>query len=443
MSNVAVLGMQWGDEGKGKLTDLLTPAFDVIARYQGGHNAGHTVYVEGRKVILHLIPSGVLHPGKLCLLGNGMVINPQAFQNEQRMLEDIAVEVGDNIAISHNAHLILPYHTAVESLREEQSEQKIGTTSRGIGPAYVDKADRTGIKVGDLLNPERLRSKIFLNVEQKNIYLRHYGREPLDPESVFQQCLGFADMLRPFVKDVSYLLDNAIKQGSSVLFEGAQGTMLDLDHGTYPYVTSSNATVGGICSGLGIGPDKIDAVLGVCKAYTTRVGEGPFPTEASDQWGEYLRDHGREYGATTGRPRRCGWLDAVQLAYAFRLNGVQRILLTKADVLDGMAEIRVCDGYQYKGEILPSFPLESWVLENVTPRYRTVKGWNTPIAGRTKWDGLPRGFQDYVKLVEDLLEVKVALISTGVGRNDIIFRENELRGLMDLAKIPRTSPATA
>lgn len=442
MSNVAVLGMQWGDEGKGKITDLLTPAFDVVARYQGGHNAGHTVYAEGRKVILHLIPSGVLHPGKLCLLGNGMVISPQAFQNERRMLEDIGVEVGDNIAISPNAHLILPYHMAVESLREEHSEWKIGTTSRGIGPAYVDKADRTGIKVGDLLYPERLRSKISRNVEQKNIVLLHYGREPLDPEGVFQECAGFADLLEPFVKDVSYLLDNSLKQGSRVLFEGAQGAMLDLDHGTYPYVTSSNSTVGGICSGLGIGPDKIDAVLGVCKAYTTRVGEGPFPTEVSDQWGEFLRDHGQEYGATTGRPRRCGWLDAVQLAYAFRLNGVRRIILTKPDVLDGMKEIRVCDGYRHKGDVLPAFPLESRILENVTPRYRTVKGWDRPIAGVREWEELPQGFRDYVSLIEDLLEVEVALISTGVGRNDIIFREHELRGLVDLDKIPRPSPAS-
>lgn len=442
MSNVAVLGMQWGDEGKGKITDLLTPAFDVVARYQGGHNAGHTVYVDGRKVILHLIPSGVLHPGKLCLLGNGMVINPEAFQNERRMLEDMGVEVGDNIAISPSAHLILPYHTAVESLREEHSELKIGTTSRGIGPAYVDKADRTGIRVEDLLNPERLRRKVFHNVEQKNIVLDHFGREPLDPERIFQECVGFADLLKPFVKDVAYLLDQSLRQGSSVLFEGAQGAMLDLDHGTYPYVTSSNSTAGGVCSGLGIGPDKIDAVLGVCKAYTTRVGEGPFPTEAADRWGEYLRDNGQEYGATTGRPRRCGWLDAVQLAYAFRLNGVRRIILTKPDVLDGMDEIRVCDGYLYKGEALPAFPLESWILESVTPRYRTVKGWDAPIAGQRDWDGLPGGFRDYVHLLEDLLEVKVALISTGVGRDDIIFRDDELRDFVDLDKIPRGSPAT-
>jgi len=435
MSNVAIIGMQWGDEGKGKITDLLTQAFDIVARYQGGHNAGHTVYVDGRKVVLHLIPSGVLHSGKTCLLGNGMVISPEAFLREKKILEDMGIEIRDNILISPNAHLILPYHTVIESLREERSEQKIGTTCRGIGPAYVDKADRQGIKVGDLLNPGLLRTKIEHNVKEKNILLAHFGQELLEAEGIVRQYSAYAEQFRPFIRDVSLYLADAFKQNRPVLFEGAQGTLLDVDHGTYPFVTSSNSTAGGICAGLGVGPDKLDAVLGVCKAYTTRVGEGPFPTEAFDEWGEYLRDHGQEYGATTGRPRRCGWLDAVQLAYACRLNGVKRIILTKPDVLDGLEEIKVCVDYTFKGETLPSFPLESWVLEKAEPRYRTIKGWGTGVEGKRTREELPQGFLDYVKLIEDLLEVKVAIISTGVGRKDTVFIDDELRGLVDLSRM--------
>jgi len=432
MSNVAVIGMQWGDEGKGKITHLLTPAFDIVARFQGGHNAGHTVYMQGRKVILHLIPSGVLHPNTLCLLGNGMVISPPAFLEEKQALEQLGVEVGDNVAMSPGAHLIMPYHFVIERLREERSALRIGTTCRGIGPAYADKAARAGIKVGDLLNPDVLRAKIEYNVAEKNILLRHYGENPLDTARILDEVSGYAEQLRPYIRDVSFILEKAVRQGRSILFEGAQGTLLDLDHGTYPYVTSSNSTAGGICSGLGIGPDKIDAVLGVCKAYTTRVGEGPFPTEALDQWGEYLRKQGQEYGATTGRPRRCGWLDAVQLAFACRVNGIKRILLTKSDVLDGLEEIRVCTAYRYRGQELESFPAESWILEQVTPEYRTLPGWRSPVAGRSEWKELPQEFKDYVRLIENLLEVDVALISTGVGKDDTVIRPDAWEGLVDL-----------
>jgi adenylosuccinate synthase len=432
MSNIAVLGTQWGDEGKGKLTDLLTPSFDIVARFQGGHNAGHTVYVNGQKIILHLIPSGILHPDKLCLIGNGLVINPQAFLDEKAALERFGISIGDNLAISTNAHLILPYHTQVESLREENSLRKIGTTSRGIGPAYVDKVARQGIKAGDLLNLAVLKDKIEHNVEEKNIYLVHHGKKQLAAQQVFEDYAEYAALLGPYIKDVSYLLDQEIRQGKSILYEGAQGTLLDIDHGTYPYVTSSNSTVGGICSGLGIGPDKIDEVWGVAKAYTTRVGKGPFPTEARDEWGEYLREHGQEYGATTGRPRRCGWFDAVLMAYSCRLNGIKKLLLTKADVLDGLQEIQVCTGYAYKGETLPSFPLESWVLEEAQPIYQAVKGWQTPVSGGSEYDELPREFRDYVSLIEDLLEVEVALISTGVGRGDTVLRRDVLQNLIDL-----------
>jgi adenylosuccinate synthase len=437
MSNVAVIGMQWGDEGKGKITHLLTPAFDIVARFQGGHNAGHTVYMQGRKVILHLIPSGVLHPNTSCLLGNGMVISPPAFQEEKQALENLGVEVGENIAISPGAHLIMPYHFVIERLREEQSDHRIGTTCRGIGPAYADKAARMGIKVGDLLNPGELRAKIEYNVAEKNILLRHYGEDPLVADRIFDEVSAFAELLGPYIHDVSFILERAVRQGRAILFEGAQGTLLDLDHGSYPYVTSSNSTAGGICSGLGIGPDKIDAVLGVAKAYTTRVGEGPFPTEATDQWGDYLRKQGQEYGATTGRPRRCGWLDAVQLAFACRVNGMKRILLTKSDVLDGLEEIRVCTAYSHNGRKLEAYPAESWVLERVTPRYRTLAGWRSPVAGKSEWGELPQEFKDYVKLIEDLLEVDVALISTGVGKDDTVIRPDAWKGLVDLGRLGR------
>ncbi len=435
MSNIAVLGTQWGDEGKGKLTDLLTPAFDIVARFQGGHNAGHTVYVKGQKIILHLIPSGILHPNKLCLIGNGLVINPQAFLDEKATLEKIGVQIGDNLAISTNAHMILPYHTQVESLREENSRRKIGTTSRGIGPAYVDKVGRQGIKAGDLLNLSVLRDKIELNVEEKNIYLGYHGRALLDAQKVFDEYVGYASLLRDYIKDVSFLLHQEIKAGKSVLFEGAQGALLDIDHGTYPYVTSSNSTVGGICSGLGIGADKIDEVWGVVKAYTTRVGKGPFPTEALDEWGEYLRKQGQEFGATTGRPRRCGWFDTVLMEYSCRLNGVKKILLTKSDVLDGLKEIKVCIGYEYKGARLPSFPLESWILDEAKPVYKTVKGWHQKVSGSREFSELPQEFRDYLHLIEDLLEAEVALISTGVDRSETILREDVLRGLIDLDKV--------
>ena len=436
MSNFAVIGMQWGDEGKGKITDLLTPAFDVIARFQGGHNAGHTVYKEGQKVILHLIPSGILHRNKLCLIGNGVVISPQALLDEIGQLEKIGVEIGDNLAISKNAHLVLPYHTMIETLREEgRGVQKIGTTCRGIGPAYVDKAARQGIKAGDLLNLSLLEEKIAQNVEEKNIYFSHYGAELLDPKKVFDDFVGYAEQIGKYIQDVSFVLDENIREGKSVLFEGAQGTLLDVDHGTYPFVTSSNSTVGGICSGLGIGPDKIGDILGVIKAYTTRVGQGPFPTELFDDMGEYLREHGQEYGATTGRPRRCGWLDTVALAYACRINGVSKLVLTKPDVLDGLEEIKVCTGYKYKGELLPSFPSEVVVLNQVEPVYKKVSGWTENIQGKREYAELPPAFCDYIKFIEDILEVKIAIISTGVERQATILVKEELASMIDVSNI--------
>lgn len=436
MANIVVVGMQWGDEGKGKIIDLLTPSFDIVARYQGGHNAGHTVFVNGKKIILHLIPSGILHRRKLCIIGNGVVIDPQAFLEEVLELKKLGVRLDHNIVISKNAHLILPYHGLVERVSEEKrGGRKIGTTCRGIGPSYTDKAARMGIRAGDLLNLSLLKEKIELNVEEKNIFLVHHGETPLEASAVFEEYAGFAAEMTPYIRDVSLLLNEKIKEGKNVLFEGAQGTLLDIDHGSFPYVTSSNSTAGGACTGLGVGPDVIDSVLGVTKAYTTRVGGGPFPTEIFDERGALLLQRGNEFGATTGRPRRCGWFDAVAAAYSCRINGIQRVALTKPDVLDGLDEIWVCVGYRYKGETLRSFPQETWILEKVEPQYRKVKGWKKPVHKKTDMLSFPQDFSDYIKLIEDLIGARVAIVSTGMERENTVLIDSELEGLLDLEKI--------
>jgi adenylosuccinate synthase len=439
MANCVVLGMQWGDEGKGKIIDLITPSFDAVARYQGGPNAGHTVYVKGKKIILHLIPSGILHENKLCLIGNGVVFNPESFLNEMEQLRDYGVKSFDNIAISKNAHLILPYHFEIESLLEERmGDNKIGTTLRGIGPAYVDKLNRCGIKVGDLLNEGVLKEKIELNVTEKNEYLTHFGRPRLDANAIISKFMDYAAQIRMYIKDVSYLLNQKMREGYSVLIEGAQGTLLDIDHGTYPFVTSSNPTIGGVCTGLGISPYVLDAVFGVSKAYNTRVGSGPFPTEIIGETGDYLREKGSEFGATTGRPRRCGWYDAVAAAYAVRLNGIKRVILTKADVLDGLDELKICEGYKYKGGQFPSFPTEKWILEQVEPQYRTVKGWKEPIDDIRDFESLPQAFKDYIANIEELIQAEVAIISTGKDRHQTVFRDEKLEGLVDLEAVRAT-----
>jgi adenylosuccinate synthase len=436
MANCVVLGMQWGDEGKGKIVDLFTPSFDVISRSQGGHNAGHTVYVNGKKIVLHLIPSGILHPGKLCLIGNGVVFDPRAFLKEIAELRELGVEVGENIIISKNAHLILPYHSSWEKICEERmGSKKIGTTMRGIGPAYVDKMARCGIRVGDLLNEGVLKEKIELNVEEKNIFLAHFGAPKIDPEKTFNEYAGYAVEIGDYIKDVSFILNERLKAGQSVLFEGAQGALLDIDHGTYPFVTTSNSTIGGVCTGLGISPDKIDAVVGIAKAYTTRVGGGAFPTEIHDEWGQYIREKGKEFGATTGRPRRCGWFDAVAISYACRLNGLSSIALTKSDVLDGVDEILICVGYKYKGTVLKNFPTESWILDKVEPVYESNKGWSGSVTQNTEYESLPQEFRDYVSRIEDLVETQVSIVSTGVERSDTIFRDSKLAGIIDLGKV--------
>ena len=434
MGNCVVLGTQWGDEGKGKIIDLLTPAFDIVARYQGGHNAGHTVYVNGRKIILHLLPSGILHPEKLCVIGNGVVIHPKALLDEMGELEKYGANVKDQLVISSNAHLILPYHGRIEGVLEEMSgKEKIGTTCRGIGPAYSDKASRYGIRVGDLLHLDKLRSKIARNVEEKNIFLAHYGKDRVDGDSIYEEYAAYGERLAPYVADVSLLLHQRHKEGAAILFEGAQGALLDIDFGTYPYVTSSNSTVGGVCTGLGIGPDKINAVLGIIKAYTTRVGGGPFPTEDSGKIGKYLMESGNEYGATTGRPRRCGWFDAVAAAYSCRINGINSLVLTKSDVLDGLPEIKVCTGYRYKGDLLPSFPTEPWVLDQVQPEYRSFKGWDKKVEHSSDFSQLPQACLDYIRYIEDTIEAEVAVISTGVERADTVVRRDKLEKILDVS----------
>jgi adenylosuccinate synthase len=436
MANVVVLGTQWGDEGKGKIVDLMTSAFDVIARYQGGHNAGHTVCLAGRKIVLHLIPSGILHPGKLCVIGNGVAFSPPAFLKEAAALEEFGVSAGDRLVISRGAHLILPYHPLIERIAEERKgTRKIGTTSLGIGPSYEDKAARCGIRVGDLLDLEVFREKLFSNLAEKNGLFQAAGVAPLDGEKIFEEYAGYASRISPYIGDVSYLLHQRIREGKSVLFEGAQGALLDVDHGTYPFVTSSNSTAGGVATGLGIGPTQIDAVLGVTKAYTTRVGGGPFPTECRDACGRLISERGNEFGATTGRPRRCGWFDAPAVAYSCRVNGIERIVLTKPDILDAFDEIPVCVGYDYQGSSLNAFPTEPWILEKVVPRYRVMKGWSSAIQHLTDRRLLPPAFSDYVRLIEDLVEAKVCLISTGVERKDSILIDEELEGLVDLGRI--------
>jgi adenylosuccinate synthase len=433
MANIVILGAQWGDEGKGKIVDLLTPGFQAVARYQGGHNAGHTVYVRGRKIVLHLIPSGILHPGTLCLIGNGVVIDPKAFLEELEALKSLTEIRDDCIAVSRTAHLILPYHSLLERASEAAlGERKIGTTCRGIGPAYEDKIGRRGIRAGDLLDPAILRDKIFRNTAAKNEIAAAKGLDPLDPEKIFADYAGYAARMAPYVKDVSRLLFDAIRAGKRVLFEGAQGVLLDVDHGTYPYVTSSNPTAGGACTGLGVGPSAIDAVLGVIKAYTTRVGSGPFPTELFDEDGKLLAKRGDEFGATTGRPRRCGWFDAVAAAYACRINGISRFVMTKPDVLDAFPAIKICTSYLYKGTPLRDFPAETEILERVTPVYETFPGWKKPVHGAQDFAGLPPEFTDYLKFIEDRVEARAAVISTGVERDETLFRDDVLAGLIDL-----------
>jgi adenylosuccinate synthase len=422
--NVVVLGAQWGDEGKGKIVDLLTPHFAIVARYQGGHNAGHTVYVNGKKFVLHLIPSGILHAGVLNVIGNGVVVDPQALFAEVEELARLGVEVGDRLLISDRAHLILPYHRELDVLSEaRRGERKIGTTSRGIGPAYEDKIGRRGIRVCDLADTQALADEVRENVSARNRVIKD---STLDWKPVYEQLLVYGERMRRWTGDVSQALAEAMRQGRRILVEGAQGALLDIDHGTYPFVTSSNATVGGACTGLGIPPKAIHGVLGVAKAYTTRVGAGPLPTELVGEMGARLRESGQEYGASTGRPRRCGWYDAVAVRYGVRINGIDSLALTKLDVLDGLDEIQICTAYRMGGRVITEFPADGPTRGPLEPVYERAPGWRAPTKGVRAYEELPDGARRYIARLEEVSGVPVGIISTGSDRADTIVRAGSL-----------------
>ncbi|HTZ17583.1 MAG TPA: adenylosuccinate synthase [Dissulfurispiraceae bacterium] len=424
MATVVIVGAQWGDEGKGKIVDVLTQKADLVARYQGGNNAGHTVVIGDEKYVLHLIPSGILHKGTKCVIGNGVVIDPSALLGEMDKLRSRDIDVDNNLCISQNAHIIMPYHTAIE--RELEKTKKIGTTGRGIGPSYTDKIARCGIRAIDLLRPDIFREKLKANLVVFNYLLENlYKAEPLDEGRIFDEYMDYARKFEKFVTDASLLINRAIDEGKNVLMEGAQGTLLDIDHGTYPFVTSSNTIAGGACTGVGIGPTKIDRILGIVKAYTTRVGEGPFPTELDNELGEAIRQKGGEYGATTGRPRRCGWLDMVALRYSVAINGLTGIGLTKLDILDGMEKIKFCVGYKHKEAVLDTFTTDLDVLNNCTPVYEEMPGWQQSTIGIKEVRRLPANARAYIKKIEELLKTPIQIISTGQKRDEIIVRKEQ------------------
>ena len=422
MATYVVVGMQWGDEGKGKVVDYLTRYADLVVRHQGGNNAGHTVVVEGKQTILHLLPSGVLHKDKRCVIGNGTVIDPAVLIEELDAVTAAGYELAGRLFISECAHIIMPYHKLLDKLQEQfRGKKKLGTTGRGIGPAYADKADRFGIRLCDLVDTEFFKSKLASVLEYKNRLLQQlFGEEPLAYGPVCKQYLGYAERLRPFAADAVSVVHEALAANKQVVCEGAQGSMLDIDHGTYPYVTSSTTLAAGACSGIGLGPKDVQGVIGIVKAYTTRVGEGPFPTELHDDTGEKLREKGHEYGATTGRPRRCGWLDTVLLRRAARVNGATHIVLTKPDVLDAMDPIRICTEYRIDGHRITEFPAQVTRLERVQPVYEEVPGWQEDISSCTSWDALPENARRYFKRIEELVGVPVAIVSVGPGREQTI-----------------------
>lgn len=417
--NVVVLGTQWGDEGKGKIVDLLTDKASYVVRYQGGHNAGHTLVIDGEKTVLHLIPSGILRANVKCVIGNGVVLSPEAFLKEMTMLEQRGVPVKERLLISEACPLILPFHVALDVAREAaRGDKKIGTTGRGIGPAYEDKVARRGLRVGDLFNPELFAEKLKVLMELHNFTLtQYYKLDPIDFQTTLDNALSMAATLKSMVVDVTDLLDKARKAGQEIMFEGAQGTLLDIDHGTYPYVTSSNTTAGGVATGAGFGPRYIDYVLGIVKAYTTRVGSGPFPTELDCEVGEHLGVKGHEFGATTGRKRRCGWFDAVAVRRAVQLNSISGFCLTKLDVLDGLKEVKICVGYrQQDGSVTEVPPMAAEGYELVTPIYETMPGWSESTFGVQTLDGLPQQARDYIKRLEVVTGVPIDIVSTGPDR---------------------------
>ncbi len=423
---IVIIGAQWGDEGKGKVVDLLADRFDIVARYQGGHNAGHSVYVGEKAFVLRLLPSGIIHEDKTCVLGNGMVIDPKAFFEEVDQMTEQGISITpERLKVSSRAHLIMPYHRALDHTSEERlGNEKIGTTLRGIGPAYEDKAGRRGIRVADALSPEVLRLRIERNLEEANRIIVLYGQQPLHSDEIFNEISPLVERLRPFVAETSHFLAEAKKENKKILLEGAQATLLDVDHGTYPYVTSSNPTAGGASVGAGIPPHHITGVLGIVRTYLTRVGEGPFPTEMLDEeedMANLIRQRGNEYGSVTKRPRRCGWFDAVATRYAAELNGFNSLALTKLDVLDALEEIKVCVGYEIDGKKIETFPAVSQDLQKIKPIYKTLEGWRSETLGITKVEDLPAKARGYVEFLSNSVGVEIGLISTGPERDQTII----------------------
>jgi len=424
VGNVVVIGTQWGDEGKGKIVDYLTSKANLVVRFQGGNNAGHTLVVGGEQTICHLIPSGILHKDTKCLIGNGVVVDPEVLLGEMDRLEKKGIPVTPaRLSISEKAHLIMPYHRAVDVAREAaKGKDKIGTTGRGIGPCYEDKVGRTGIRAVDLLEPDTLREKIQRNLEEKNFYLSKFlNAEPLDFQAIYDKLIAMAESLKPYITNVSLEIDEAVKQGKRILFEGAQGTHLDVDHGTYPFVTSSSPISGAACLGAGIGPDKLNHIIGIVKAYTTRVGAGPFPTELLDDVGDYLQKRGAEFGATTGRKRRCGWLDLVMVKDSVRLNGLTSLVITKLDVLTGLEKVKICVAYELEGKRIETTPASLKNLSRCKPVYEEYAGWNEEISSARTLKELPSSARKYLERIEELAQVSLSIISVGSGREQSII----------------------
>ena len=427
MAHIVVTGGQWGDEGKGKVIDILSSDFDVVVRYQGGNNAGHTVVIEGRKYFLHLVPSGIFHEEKQCIIGNGVVVDPIDLKEEtDRLRKGGLVITPDNLTISDRAHLVMPYHKTMDGVSETRmGSRKIGTTCKGIGPAYASKIMRNGIRAGDLRNPDKLARKITDNVDYCNYLLKgYYATETLSADEIIEAVMAVRGELLPYLGNTAYLLEQYRREGRNILFEGAQASLLDIDHGTYPFVTSSSIVSGSVGAGAGFSPVHLTGIIGVFKAYLTRVGSGPFPTEQPNGIGDALRQSGHEYGTTTGRPRRCGWFDLVAARYARIINGYSSLALTKMDVLSSFDEIPICTGYRYKGDILNEFPADVDVLEEIQPVYKFLPGWKVPIAGIDRFDMLPEEAQQYVRFLEENMECGIFLVSTGPDRNQTIVRDD-------------------
>ena len=422
MANTCVIGLQWGDEGKGKIIDILAKDYDIIARYQGGGNAGHTLIIGDEKFIFHLIPSGILHQDKKCVIGNGIVFDPKLFIEEIEGLAERNINVTGNLFVSDRAHVVFPYHKKLDLLQEKQKgNSMIGTTGRGIGPCYTDKISRDGIRVAELLDKERFKDKLKRTVEEKNrTFVKLYDDEPVSWEDIYEEYCGYADKIAPFVCDTVDLMARAKGDNKSILFEGAQGALLDVDFGTYPFTTSSNTTSGGVSSGIGVSPKQINNIIGITKAYTTRVGSGPFPTEVEGEDGEHIRKKGGEFGSTTGRPRRCGWFDAVAIQHSVRISGVDSLIVTKLDVLDDQDTIKICTGYKYNEKLYKTFPADIDVLNNCEPVYEEVPGWNEDTSGMRSAESLPEKAKDYIKRIENIIGVKVKMVSVGPERSQII-----------------------